>query len=171
MEATQIPMREFLKDPVFRKHFRTKPVLLPSSGPHPFWLYLQPKEGGPWKRAKLTSYNKGFDYVKTRLNDLYDFAICSRQRTYLPPVHRPVDEDGNPGKHREYWANYPRNHSWCPYCRRPTIFRAFEKHHALTEINKAMGLSLVPREPEVRCTICGIREEAVKPWVKLGRTA
>lgn len=164
--ADQVRIHDFLKDPVYRKWFAKKPALLPSDNfSPPWWLYVQKKEEGPWSRAEVKDYATAYKWVAERLGRLNDFAITSKRRTYIPPVYRPVKANGKRAAQKVYWANYPQSHSWCPYCRRPTVFRYFEKHHADSEWRKRF---LGPAQ-EKRCTICGIRDVAVQPFLRLGQ--
>jgi hypothetical protein len=60
---------------------------------------------------------------------------------------------------RVYYApivNWP-GHTWCPYCRRPTVFGWFTSHHAFPP-------SLPPLPYKKRCGICGIAQQAIKEY-------
>lgn len=163
MPGDMLTMRNFLKDPIYRKWFTKEPYLAPHLGNgKPWWLYLQEQEEGKWRRAALSTYKQGFVWIQKHLKEVYDFSLTSKRRTYLPPVYRPVDDEGNPARDRAYWSNYPSYHNWCPYCRRPTVFAQFERHHADTEYHRYMTDTSEPR-----CYICGIRASAVKPWMHL----
>lgn len=150
--------KELLKDPVYRKFFTTVPVLLPhhespALSP-PWWLYLK-KDAHPlkWRRAHMASYATAFAYIKSHHNSLRDFAIVSKRRTYLPPVITTPD-----GK-KQYWRSPDPEDEWCPYCRRPTVFKYFSSHHADTKFSRYID----PTTP--RCSICGIRRTAVEPFL------
>lgn len=163
--ADQVRIHEFLRDPIYRKWFAKAPVLLPNQGHgQPWWLYVQKKEEGPWSRAGVESYAKAYEWVGKHLSTIYDFAITSKRRTYLPPVYRPVLPNGKRAAQKVYWSEYPLSHNWCPYCRRPVVFRYFERHHADTQYRTFLG----PAQHR-RCTICGIRDVAVQQWLNLGR--
>ena len=160
----QLRIHIFLRDPVYRKWFARPPVLLPGSNHgHPWWVYVQREEDGPWQRAGASSYDRAYNWVKPRLRSLYDFSITSKRRAYSPPVYRPVRQDGRRSKRLVYWTEWPANHRWCPYCRRPTVFRHFTRHHADSELRRRY---LGPSEDR-RCSVCGIREAAVEPWTRL----
>lgn len=49
-------------------------------------------------------------------------------------------------------------HVWCGYCRRPTVFRWFMKHHALDRSTVAGVFDQSVR----RCTICGVSESFLR---------
>lgn len=170
LAAQQIQMTTILKDKVFREWFAKAPFLPRHSrypaNAEPWFLYLQKEEDGKWSRAPVQTYGQAYRWIGTRLKDYWDFAIVSRTKAYYPPIYRPVT-NGKKAKSKVYWASYPGNHAWCPYCRRPVIFRTFERHHSITPIHVALGIPGSP--PQSRCSICGIREESVKLWTRLGR--
>lgn len=170
-EAEQVRAHTLLKDPIYRKWFAKVPYLPKSArGGQPWYLYLQRGQDGRWSRAGLTTYAAAYKWVVNHHGEVHDFAIVSKRKSYLPPIYRPkVEINGKmePARKKVYWTNYPSNHNWCPYCRRPTIFREFTKHHAINPVHKSMGLFSMG--PQIRCTICGIRQEGVKEWMNLGR--
>lgn len=171
LAAQQVRMADLLKDPVYRKWFGKVPYLPPACrGGKPWYVYIQREEDGKWARGSFETYAAAYKYVADKGRKSHNFAIVSKTKTYLPPVYRPtviVKGREEKGAFKRYWTNYPANHNWCPYCRRPTIFREFVRHHAITPIHSALGLSIL--DPMVRCSICGIRAEGVKQWLNLGR--
>lgn len=140
----QLTIRQFLKDPVFRKYFAKQPKLRPMQkmpGLKPWRLYVQKTEDGPWQRGDLTTYKSAFEHARGLLSDgVYDIALTSKAVPYWPPLVK-----GEP------WSDYPTSHDWCPYCRRPTVFWWFSKHHALRQY------SHYDLGQDKRCMICGNR--------------
>lgn len=147
MRPPQLRMKTLLKDPTYRKFFATAPRLYETQqipGTKPWWLYVQRKEDGPWGRRATETYRDAFDLAKKALKklDVHDLTIVSRRASYRPP--------------RGF--EWPQSHRWCPYCRRPTVFWYFRRHHALTRF-KDYDLSEVPR-----CTVCGIPDDDMIVW-------
>lgn len=160
----QMTLRQLLAIPRYRAYFKQDPHLRPvQKKPGSWYLYVQVEEEGAWKRKTIDSYKEGFDFIRQKLKSIHDGSITSRCRAYLPPVYRPQIE-GKTGLHSIYWAQYPLNHKWCPYCRRPTLFKDFKRHHADGEIRRVFGLELNGR----RCSICGNREATVTAYTTLG---
>lgn len=163
LDIAQIRLVDILKrDPVYRKWFAKNPYLPPhQKHDSPWWLYLQEREDGPWKRAKVETYAKAYKYISSRLSEYHDFSITSRRKCFLPPQYRPEEDR----RFLVYWHNYPQSHNWCPYCRRPTLFRTFERHHA--DVIRKTFANITITTP--RCSICGIRRDSVQQWINLGR--
>lgn len=144
MKPDQLPLSHFLKDKQFKKFFSKQPTLSvnQSNGKRPWRIYVQSTEDSSWKKGDVPTYKVAFTHAKKLLSKgVYDLTICSRSRAYWPPIIR-----------GQVWANYPTTHLWCPFCRRPTIFWHFRKHHALP--NPLIDLSIDPR-----CQICGNRAD------------
>lgn len=164
-----ITLRELLSDKRYREYFLKIPVLpeLPRTGP-PWRLYVQRESGGPWARREYDSYRDAFRHLKRiGFSDCHDACIQSKGTAFNPP-HRVVKvtrggipllhKDGSPITKVVWWKpSIPGDeapHRWCPYCRRPTIFAWFTKHHAFRG-GAVFNPSLL------RCTICGASENLV----------
>jgi hypothetical protein len=167
-------LRELLEDKVFKEFFTTIPEVQGYMHPGrlPWRVYVQKERGGPWRKKDFRTYREAFLFLKPRLRDVYDATIQSRGTAFPPPakvvkvVKRlpsgkkvPVrDEKGKQQYRRIVWRpilpEMEEPHRWCPYCRRPTVFGWFSKHHAFPR-GFEFDLSLQ------RCTICGASERLV----------
>lgn len=156
-EHPQITMRELLDDPLYRKWMSIPPK---GFDHRPSWtVYAQREEGGPWARATFTNFVRAHNYFAKNFRQWHDSALCCRNYQSRPPV---VRDPNNPKKRRYHGPVLTiMGHRWCTYCRRPTIFKVFAKHHVFTA--KKMKPMLVPR-----CSICGIAEDSTKTY-KAGR--
>jgi hypothetical protein len=154
-EQAQITMRELLDDPLFRKWISRPPkgfTLRPS-----WTVYAQREENGPWARATFPNFVRAHNFFVKNFRQWHDSALCCRNYDSRPPV---VRDPNNPAKRRYHAPVLTiRGHIWCPYCRRPTVFKMFAKHHALK------GRTPMPVE---RCSICGIARTSIKEY-KVGR--
>lgn len=172
-----ITLPELLKDPKYREFFTRVPKdFKPKPGQKPWRLYIQTDVDGPWKKKDFESYAEAFRVLAKYLKGgrLHDGAIQSRGIAYAPPTRvagvlkngRPVYEVGSNGKRLQKTVTVrwkPRlsgddePHSWCTYCRRPTVFKWFRSHHAF----RGSGLEDCLDPSNKRCTICGAREQFV----------
>lgn len=162
----QVTMRQLLVDEIFRKWMTRKPEF-----PHPetvrWRLYVQREEGGPWAKRDVESYGEGYRLLAENFKRWHDCALVCLGRESRPPVVRKAVKVKHP-KTGKMVKGYKRvyhkpmisviGHRWCGYCRRPTVFRSFSKHHALPHFFKRSLLW------EPRCTICGIREVSIKRY-------
>lgn len=144
----QIQLRELLKDPQYRAWFSKVPKLTTVHHSSPWRLFLQKEEGGKWARADVPTYVKAYSAVKLRLSDYFDITIHSKPQAFKPPV---VEFAG-----KRIYLPLPDDHTWCVYCRRPTVFAYFTKHPNMPKIILA--------EYELRCGICGGRAAGMKRY-------
>lgn len=143
-------LREQLGDPIYKKWFSTPPNERGDAGITPPWyVYVQRTMDGPWQRAEFKSWKKGFKFVKKNLKTFHDMSLSHKRQEFQPPVVR----EG--GKRRYHFPPAP-GHLWCGYCRRMTRFAYFATHHAFPRRKGGVNSG------ERRCTICGIRLEAVR---------
>lgn len=143
-------LRDQLKDPIFRKWFAKSPTINPNAAISPPWyLYIQEKQGGPWKRAEFRDYKKAYKHVAKNIKSYHDMALSNKRQEYQPPVVRTKS-----GK-RKYHIPEAPGHIWCTFCRRMTRFTYFRKHHAMP------GWS---NEEDRRCSICGVRLKFIKRY-------
>lgn len=139
-----------MKDSLFNAWTERVPTLKPNSATSPaWWVYLC--RDGKWKRASLKKYKKALKFLHKAKYE--DFSIHSKRQPFNPPVVR----DKTTGE-KSYWRRFPKDHIWCHYCRRPTVFATFKKHHAVPPIY------CTSYEP--RCTICGTRLEFLPQLIK-----
>lgn len=163
-----ITLPELLEDPIYKAYFCRKPelpeVAYMCSTP-PWQLHV--RTGRTWLVASFDTYSLAFKALKPSLHSVSDAAIvCKRYQS--PPPYRTVRIKGkykviNGIRSQEtrlvQWKpKLPMaeaDHYWCGYCRRPTVFAYFRKHHALSD-------NAVPIDSSVqRCTICGASERLV----------
>jgi hypothetical protein len=162
-------LAELLEDPIYLKYFRTVPHL--PAGPRmsePWRVYVQLEVDGPWARKHFWTYKEAYRWLKPKLEGYHDATIQSKGVAYKPPMKIvKVSRRGVPvmintpsgpvQKTTEIvWKPHlPEGetmHTWCCYCRRPTIFKWFSKHHAFRGTNQLFDPTLR------RCTICGASE-------------
>lgn len=164
-----LDIRKLIQDPVYRTFLGTAPILphvLPDS--RPWYFYLKQEwavHGDPahpqavtgtkigWKRKACGTYHQAYGLLREHYKAAHDTVITCR----VMPVGPPLDERrGKPWN----WHKSPElarydfsiDYKWCGYCRRPTRFRFFSRHHAVIDaIND-----------EKRCEVCGVRERMVR---------
>jgi hypothetical protein len=171
-----IVISELLDDKTYRQWFLTKPKMPTAPRLAPPWrLYVQLERGSHWRKKDCWSYAEAVKaFAQLRKRGLHDAAITCRPIAWEPPTrvvkikgqfHTGADGVKRPVTKEIVWkVRLPAgedHHLWCPYCRRPTVFRTFTSHHAFTGANKAL------MDPgAVRCTICGIRQEGLGSWAR-----
>jgi|SRR5690606_1906910 len=146
--TTQITLRELLKDPNYRAWFTKIPKLRVVHHTPPWRLYAQREEGGKWARKDYRTYPEAYNAVRSRLQEFHDLIIHCKPQAFPPPI---IEFQG-----RKFYLPPPPGHLWCVYCRRPTVFGFFSKHHAM------------PGRPipdyDLRCGGCGARHAGMKPY-------
>lgn len=168
-----ITLPELLEDPIYKQYFQTPPKLPKVRRLQPPWrVYIQKEVRGKWYKKDCWTYAEAFKIIKTyRANgELYDGAIVSKSKSFAPPRKTVKirskfvkDSKGNmvQATKRVYHVTAvpgeDEPHRWCGYCRRPTVFRWFTKHHNFPENTPYTA-------HRRRCTICGIAEEGVKSY-------
>lgn len=160
-----ITLHELLADKTYREFFTTKPTHVPKNATWltpPWRVYVQRKPGGPWARKSFDTYAEAFKWLKPRLGNFHDATInCPKVSTYGPTRRVRVKgkfvrgSDGIKRQATKVVAWKPKiplgedqEHRWCLYCRRPTVFQYFRRHHS---VGKIEGINRSFR----RCTICG----------------
>lgn len=144
----QVPLRQLLKAPDYRKWFGTKPQLTVVTSTQPWRLFVQREQGGRWAKADLDTYSQAYAGVKSRLSECYDMTIHSKAQAFRPPI---VRVNG-----KKSWMPCPDGHHWCVYCRRPTVFAYYEKHPAMP------GMILATYER--RCSVCAARQAGMSNY-------
>lgn len=161
-----ITLPELLEDKNYRRFFE-KPPVIPNvqrtAPPYRLWV----RRDGKWFKRDISSYRSGRDWILDRLDVIDDGALAIKGTMSPPPTRlvkvkrggvllTKVGSDGveRPVVREAPWVvHLPADevkHLWCPYCRRPTVFTWFSKHHNQPKV----------LQPEFeRCTICGIRAE------------
>lgn len=166
-----ITIHELLEDKVYREFFTTPPLMpvhLPEIPSANYWrVYGQRAVDGPWGKREFHTYAAAFRFFKKLKPTLHDGTIQSKGIAWQPPFKvykvvkggKPVlDEKGKQVYRRVTWSMklpaIEEPHLWCTYCRRPTVFRWFTRHHAFPK-----GYDIAT--PYQRCTICGASERLV----------
>ena len=189
MADPQVTLRELLQDPVYKQWFRKPPNLgdqfVPSGRPWRVYIQRQvtpDRPEGKWGRADFQSYAKAANFLIGHLRSgAHDGALTCPSHAFHPPVlvsKEPkrvlvtVQLRGGKTKkvrryayQRYYWrpAMELYGHQWCPYCRRPTVFAYFSRHHALPT-NLCLPY-------ELRCSICGVRRTFIKDYWAISKLA
>lgn len=148
--AKQVTLRKVMKaDPVFVKWMRREPTLRGEPGPMPWRVWVQREKRGRWAYKDFATYREAFSFLAKHLKKWHDCALGCKARPFVPPqvVDGPRKRTRLPGS--TTMLELYEDHDWCPFCRRPTRFGYFTKHHAMPK-----GLC-TPYER--RCSICGVR--------------
>jgi hypothetical protein len=143
--------RELLSDSIYAKWFATPP-----KAQHEYlrWrVYAQKKAGKRWQKKDFLTWEQAFKFFRRHQAEWYNASLTCRNEEWRPPV---VKYQGK----RQYLKRVilMEAHRWCGYCRRPTMFGYFTKHHAFPKGG------IQPKPGDRRCGICGIREVAVKTY-------
>jgi len=172
MSLELITMEELLRDPQYRAFFKTVhklPEHLTRPGSKPWKLRILRHGEKAWRSTRFATYKEAVQaYVKLR-KDIQNAAISCPALSFMPPI-RNVRVKGKfitvqGGHKRPYiktlvWqpqidADMPP-HYWCPYCRRPSIFKYAVKH------TKTLNAEFsIPSSPALRCVICGASDRMV----------
>lgn len=126
------------------------------------WRVMVLGHDGRWRKKDVETYSQAFRVFKKYFKTARDVNITHRSQSFAPPQRLVRIKGkyvvGSDQKKRQatklvVWKPkldaYDEHHQWCPYCRRPTVFKWFTTHHNLSQI----------LDPTVRrCTICGISE-------------
>lgn len=157
---------DLLEDPIYKAYFCKVPKLPPTVSPNPPWrLYVLKRGEKHWRRKDYQTYTDAFKVLKRMLKQkvVKDAAIHCKRMSFSPPVRMMkirgkyiVGSDGvrRQATKRVDWQPKMLGEifdepEWCPWCRRPTLFRFYTRHHALNHLQ-------MPIDPSVlRCEICG----------------
>jgi hypothetical protein len=171
-----LTIHELLEDPRYKEFFLKVPPMprvYRQQQMLPWRVYIQRETDGPWAKKDFPTYRQAFALFKRYLPEVHDAAIVSRAVAFAPP-HRFVrikgkyliDKRGNKVQVTKLVVWKPKlpaeeqDHHWCPYCRRPTVFRFYRIHHAF---GKGIDFGL---DNVQRCTICGIRLEGLPRLIR-----
>lgn len=160
-----ITMPELLEDRAYYNYIMTKPHTPEvAGGKHMVgqWaVYFRKDNQSPWKRKSFYKYKKALKFFfQVHEAGYYDFALANRRLSFKPPK-RVVRIKGkymtnSKGekvqvtklvKWKPKLSGDEQEHLWCGYCRRPTLFKYFSKHHALKVPEVDSGVT--------RCAVCG----------------
>lgn len=157
-----LTLHDLLEDSIYKQFFRTIPKRgqRPHPSLNPWRVYVQRNSDGSWARRDFHTYRDAYSWLRPRLGEVHDAAIQSKGFSYGPPTKlvkvtkggKPLMQNGSQVTRLIKWKPKlePTDglHTWCCYCRRPTVFRYFTKHHAFPG-------GVVYNTGERRCTICG----------------
>lgn len=156
----QKTLKELLEDPLYAQWFNTQPRqswALTKNDSTPWRVWVQFKQGGKWYKREFRTWKKAHKFLARNLHDFYDAALNHRVHQSRPPVVR----DPNKPNKRKYYGPMVKilGHRWCGYCRRPTVFAYFGRHHAFSGKNRSYC------DPGIeRCSICGASERIVTDY-------
>lgn len=140
---SQVPLRELLKDPIFRK-WMAKPPSHP--GPTRWRVWVRRKKKGPWGKIEFDTYAEAYRWMAKHLGEYQDMAVsCLKYPSKAPRI--------KVGGKIKDWP-MPEGHGWCGFCRRPVIYAYFTKHHFWTMVGRKWAVN----GTEKLCPICGARE-------------
>ena len=165
---SQLTIKELLKDEQYKKYILTVPKLPPHyKGTKPWKLYVKLKGKDKWQAKRFETYKEMFIAFKKLLPKIEDAAFNCPALSFRPPIknvrlkgqYTLVRGKKQPVFRSIIWrpkldADHDK-HTWCSYCRRPTIFKVLASR--LATVN---GGSIVT-DPKLRCSICGASEELV----------
>lgn len=165
---SQITLWELLKDEDYRKFFRQVPKLPEHYKGHKPWkLYILLKGHTNWKAKRYETYAEAVAALKKFRPKAIDAAINNPALGFRPPIKN-VRLKGKTDKVQGKATTAFRSiiwrpkleadheaHIWCPYCRRPTVFKVLAARFKTTN-----GSTLVT-EPKLRCSICSVSDELV----------
>lgn len=162
-----ITIVDLLEDSRYKEYFCQVPKLAvpPVNGAKPWRVFLKLKKNRQWAQKDFATYPEAFKYFKKALKRglILDGAINCRRQSFAPPIRyakiRGKFIEGSDGVKRQAtkrveWqpklnADEYDEHQWCPWCRRPTVFKYFARHRVLN----GSGIAIDPSVP--RCMICG----------------
>lgn len=149
-----IPLKEQLRDPIFRRWMTKTPRLRNIGSSEPWCVFVQKSVEGGWARKLFPEYREAYRFIAARINDFPDLTLNSRRQLFKPPII--IGDKGKPVYRLPQLKLAPdAPHQWCPYCRRLSIFKPFARHHALP----GMLLRYIPR-----CMICGIPQQSIRRY-------
>ena len=170
-----LTIHDLLEDSEYKEFLCTIPVLpdhMTLPGKEPWRLLVQLKDDPRWKTKRFATYPQMFKTFKRLRPRIHDAALNCPSIQFKPPSEIVtirgayfINKRGKklPKTKLVVWkptmppGEYEEHH-WCPYCRRPTVFKQFTVHHALP-MRKLGG---IPIDPVLdRCSICGASENIV----------
>lgn len=172
-----LTIRDLLADPAYKKYFVRVPKLPSHYTPDslPWKLMILKRGETSWRSKRFGTYPEAFAALKKLLPKIQDGVINSPGVNFMPPVnvmkikgrvHESGPLKGQPILVNKLWDWKPmldgdmETHHWCPYCRRPTVFKYYRQHQAMTK--SRVGIIGTLLDPSLlRCSICGASERVV----------
>lgn len=178
--TAMIPIGELLDDKTFRKFFTETPSMYPVQLTRDAWrVWVKTTPTTPWRRKDVREYQSGVRHILRGVDQgsLHDAVLQSRGVSYKPPTRRvrvmhrgqPVMQVGRDGVAKPridtlVWCT-PATlvqdygpHEWCFYCRRPTVFSYFARHHNFV----GTPLEAFYDNTVRRCCVCGITIDSIR---------
>jgi len=169
MSLELISMNELLRDPTYRAYFLKAPALPSHYGPERLpWKLLVLKQGETvWRSKRFGTYQEAFEGFKRMRPHISNAAINCPSLDFMPPIRTfrvkgktvKVGNKVMPLMKSRVWTpqlTYDMaDHNWCPYCRRPSIFRM------ALPAKRSVGGFIIEPIPAIRCIICGASESIV----------
>lgn len=164
MSYDLVSIHDLLRDPQYRKFFTTTPALPAhyTAELRPWKLMVQKKGESIWRSKRYGTYKDAFEGMKKMFPLIDNGAINCPPLGFMPPVkyvriRGKLDSRGRPDTRTLVWrpqipADLP-DHSWCPHCRRPSIFKFAVMNNSRVHATTA--------EPALRCIICGVSDRLV----------
>ena len=168
-----LSIHDLLEDSRYKEYFCRVPKLpahaKSGAAETPAWvLYVRYHGESRWRKKECVTYPEAFKKLKMLIKRgrVADAAINCKRYSFAPPMRLVrikgkymVGTDGVRRQATKFveWraslpADEPDEHRWCPYCRRPTVFKWYSRHPALSKLG-------VDIDPSVRrCCICGASE-------------
>lgn len=172
-----LTIHDLLRDSVYKKFLCTVPVLPDIYGADrkPWRLMVQVKGERQWRSKRYGTYEEAFLALKKWLPRAADATINCPAIDWQPPtklvkVKGKFLTKGKGAKAKKVqvtklivWRpQMPMDefeeHYWCPFCRRPSVFRRMDSHNLLPA-RKTGGVGIDPTLQ--RCIICGASENIV----------
>lgn len=143
----ELTLSILLTDDIYKKWYSTVPKLTAHGVQPPWRVWVQTREG-KWYKLKqdFRKYSEAYNWVAKNRKTYRDCVIYSKRMEFKPPVVKYKEV-------RTYWPT-PRGHVWCGFCRRPTEFHFYQKHHAIQVLDENVK----------RCSICGVRQTFLKKY-------
>lgn len=164
----QVSLIELLRDPEYKKYFMKVPKLPPHyKGTKPWKLYVLLKGQQVWKTKRFETYAEAYNQLKRLLPKVVDAAINCPALGFRPPIKsvklkgktEMVRGKAQPVFRSLIWRpeldSSMDRHEWCPYCRRPTVFKT------LASRLHTGNSTVIITDPKFRCTICSASEVIV----------
>lgn len=169
-----ITIHELLKDKHYKKFLCTAPKLPPlytQPDSLPWRVIIMKKGEEHWRIKRYATYHEAFRALKAWLPHISDGTINCPALDFRPPTKSVLirgqyimvgGRKVQKSRTVVWTAKLPfgenEDHHWCPYCRRPTVFRRMSRHVLLP----AKKLGGVPLDNTLfRCLMCGASENLV----------
>lgn len=167
MSTAMITLKELLRDPQYRTYFSKVPKLPAHYKPEnkPWKLMILKPGEKAWRTKRFGTYSEAFAALKKMLPVIEDATINCPALGFMPPIKTvrlkgKTDKKGKPVLRTIVWkpqlTDDMETHYWCPYCRRPSIFKI-----ATIAPRMRNGYVLPSPEPKMRCSICGASDTLI----------